>query len=113
MLFLIALLLAVFFLPSPWGLIALAVAAVVDVTEVTVGLWWNRRRSARVGVETLVGRHGVALGALSPTGQVKVGGELWKAHCAAGCDAGTEVVVSSVDGLTLEVVPAPSPARSA
>ena len=106
MLFLIALVLAIFVLPSPWGLVAVGVAAVIDVTEVVVGLWWNRRRKVRVGVETLVGRRGVALGELRPEGQVKVDGEVWKARCEDGCDAGVAVVVLSVDGLLLVVDPA-------
>jgi membrane protein implicated in regulation of membrane protease activity len=104
-LFLIALLLAIFVLPSPWGLVALAAAAVVDVTEATVGLWWNRRRKARVGAETLVGRRALAVSELRPEGQVKLDGELWRARCAAGCDTGASVVVRALDGLTLEVEP--------
>ena len=43
---------------------------------------------------------------LWPDGQVKVDGEIWRARCAGGCDAGTTVVVRSVDGLTLVVDPA-------
>jgi len=102
---LIAIVLAILVLPSPWGIFAVAVGAAIDLTEVSVGLWWNRSRKVHVGVETLVGRHGVAVGALSPLGQVKVGGELWRARCDGGCDSGTEVVIRRVDGLTLEVEP--------
>lgn len=103
MLFLIAVLLAIFVLPAPWGLVAVVVALVLDLTEVGVGLWWNRRRNARVGLETLVGMRGVAVAGLWPEGQVKVAGELWRARCEGGCDAGTEVVVRAVEGLTLTV----------
>jgi membrane-bound serine protease (ClpP class) len=104
---LIALVLAVFLLPSPWGIVVVACALVLDVAEVGIGLWWNkRRRTSAVGVGTLVGRSAVALGELRPQGQVRVEGEIWRARCEAGCEAGAEVVVSAVDGLTLEVVPA-------
>ena len=106
MLFLIALVLAIFFLPSPWGIVLVVVAAVVDLTEVGIGLWWSRRRKAAVGGEALVGATGVAIEDLWPEGQVKVNGELWRAHCEVGCDAGTSVVVRRLDGLTLEVEPA-------
>jgi membrane-bound serine protease (ClpP class) len=103
--FLIALLLAIFVLPSPWGLIAVVAALLVDVIEVTVGVWYSRRRRATVGVESIVGATGVALGELLPEGQVRVNGEIWQAHCEAGCDAGAEVVVRAVNGLTLDVEP--------
>lgn len=106
MLVLIALLLAVFVLPSPWGLVAVAVAAVLDIAETGVFLWWSQRRGAVVGVEALVGKRGVAIGDLWPEGQVKVNGEIWRARCNGGCDTGTRIVVRSVDGLTLEVDPA-------
>ena len=106
MLFLIALLLAIFLLPSPWGFVVVACALVVDVLEVSVGLWYSKRRRATVGTNALVGLTGVAIGDLFPEGQVKVNGEIWRARCEAGCDAGAEVVVRAVNGLTLEVEPA-------
>lgn len=106
MLFLIALLLAIFLLPSPWGFVVVACALVIDVLEVSVGLWYSKRRRATVGTNALVGVTGVALGDLFPEGQVKVNGEIWRARCEAGCDAGAAVVVRAVNGLTLEVEPA-------
>jgi membrane protein implicated in regulation of membrane protease activity len=105
-LFLIGLLLAVFVLPSPWGLVAVAIGATLDIVETGAFWWWSQRRRASVGVEALVGKVGVAATDLWPEGQVKVGGELWRARCGGGCDAGTRVVVRSVDGLTLVVDPA-------
>ena len=106
MLVLIAILLAIFVLPSPWGLVAVAGAAMLDIAETGVFLWWSQRRKSAVGVETLVGRRGVAVGELWPDGQVKIEGEIWRARCMGGCDAGTDVVVRSVEGLTLVVDPA-------
>ena len=103
MLFLITILLAIFVLPSPWGLVAMLVALVIDLGEVGFGLWYAKKRKAAVGVSTLVGRKGVAIGELRPEGQVRVGGEIWKARSATGCDAGASVVVCAVDGLRLEV----------
>lgn len=103
MLFLIGVLLAIFVLPSPWGLVAIAVAAALDITETGLFIWWSKRRKATVGVESLVGKNGVTVGELWPDGQVKINGEIWKAHCAGGCEAGTKVVVRAIDGLTLDV----------
>jgi membrane protein implicated in regulation of membrane protease activity len=105
-LFLIGVLLAVFVLPSPWGLVAVLVGALLDIAETGVFLWWSQRRRATVGVEALVGREGVVLSDLWPEGQVKVAGEIWRARCSGGCESGTRVVVRRVDGLTLEVEPA-------
>jgi membrane protein implicated in regulation of membrane protease activity len=105
-LILIALFLAVFVLPSPWGLFAVVVGAVLDIAETGLFIWWSKRREATVGVETLVGKTGVAASDLWPEGQVRVGGEIWRARCAGGCDSGTRIVVRGVDGLTLVVDPA-------
>ena len=106
MLFLIALLLALFVLPSPWGVIAVVVAIVVDLVEVGVGIWYSKRRKAKVGASTLVGMTGVAMDSLDPEGQVRINGEIWRARCDLGCEAGAPIVVRAVDGLTLEVAPA-------
>ena len=103
MLVLVALALAIFVLPSPWGLVAIAVAAVVDIIETGLFIWWS---TATVGVDSLVGKVGVASSNLWPEGQVKISGELWQARCAGGCDAGTRVVIRAVEGLTLVVDPA-------
>lgn len=106
MLFLIGLLLAVFVLPSPWGLVAVGVGAALDIAETGL-LWrWSQRRRSAVGVESLVGKVGVAVSDLWPEGQARINGEIWRARCAGGCDTGTSVVVRAVEGLTLVVDPA-------
>jgi membrane-bound serine protease (ClpP class) len=104
-LFLIALLLAIFVLPSPWGVITVVVALTIDLVEIGVGLWYSKRRKAKVGASALVGLTGVAMEPLGPDGQVRVNGEIWRAHCDVGCDAGASVVVRAVSGLMLEVEP--------
>ena len=104
-LFVIGILLATFVLPQPWGLVAIGVGAALDIAETGGFLWWSKRRRAVVGVETLVGKRGVAVRDLWPEGQVKVGGEIWKARCEGGCNAGNQVIVREVDGLMLVVEP--------
>jgi len=59
----------------------------------------------RVGAEALVDAEGVALSDCRPSGRVRVRGEAWRALCREGVDAGDEVVVLAVSGLTLEVRP--------
>jgi membrane protein implicated in regulation of membrane protease activity len=105
-LFLIALGLAIFVLPSPWGIVAVIVGGVLELGETGFFLWWSKRRKASVGVETLVGREGIVLSDLWPEGQIKIDGEIWRARCEGGCDTGTRVVIRSIDGLTLVVDPA-------
>ena len=106
MLFLIGVLLAIFVLPPPWGLVAVGIGAALDIAETWLFIWWSKRRRATVGVDSLVGKTGVAVGELWPDGQVKVNGEIWNARCDGGCETGTTVVVRAIDGLTLEVEPA-------
>jgi membrane-bound serine protease (ClpP class) len=63
-----------------------------------------------MGVESLVGRVGVARIDLAPRGQVQLGGELWTAELVDGeesLSAGAQVEVVGVDGLRLLVRKAP------
>ena len=106
MLLLLSILLAVFVLPSPWGLVAVAIGACLEIAETGLFIWWSKRMRARVGVDSMIGKKGVAVGDLWPEGQVRVNGEIWKARCDGGCDVGTALVVRAIDGLTLEVEPA-------
>jgi membrane protein implicated in regulation of membrane protease activity len=101
----IAILLALFVLPSPWGLVVVFGAACLEVVEITWGLRLARRRSS-VGAETLIGREAVVVRALEPEGQVAIDGERWQARCAAGAPVGAKVVIERIEGLTLEVRPA-------
>jgi membrane-bound ClpP family serine protease len=103
MLLVLAILLAIFVLPQPWGLIIVVVAGVVELAESGILLWWSQRRRARVGVETMVGRTAVAVSALAPAGQVKVDGEIWGARSDSSISSGSQVLVRGVDGLTLLV----------
>ena len=99
MLLLGGILLAVFVVPWPWGLVTVAVGGLLDIGESFVFVRWSRRRRSSVGVETLVGRPAVVA---TPT-QVRVAGELWAARSDEPLRVGEEVEVAAVDGLTLEV----------
>ena len=99
MLLLGAILLAIFVLPSPWGIVAVVAGGLIDVAESLVLLKWSRRRRAVTGVEALLGQSAVVS---SPT-QVRVAGELWEARSDDVLVAGEEVEVTGVDRLTLRV----------
>ncbi len=105
MLFVGAVLLALFVIPRPWGLVLVAAAAVVEVGESFFWIHLSRRRTIRMGAETLIGATAQAVSDCRPLGQVRVHGELWRARCEAGASAGDKVRVVDREGLTLLVEP--------
>jgi membrane protein implicated in regulation of membrane protease activity len=104
MLLVLALLAAIFWLPAPWGYIAVAAAAVYEVGEIGVLIWYSRRRRATTGAEALPGTVGTVVEACRPLGQIRLEGELWRARCDDGADPGDTVVVEALaSDLTLIV----------
>ena len=100
-----AILLALFVLPSPWGLVAVLGALVVEVGETAFWIWLSKRRRPQVGAEALIGARAEVVSPCRPLGTVRVAGELWRARCEQGADRGEAVRVRSMDGLTLDVEP--------
>ena len=98
----VSILLALFVLPSPWGLIVVICGALIEIVEITWGLKLARKRST-IGSHTLIGREAVVVRALDPVGQVTIDGERWKARCATGAALNARVVIEKIEGLTLEV----------
>ena len=94
-----AILLAIFVLPSPWGIVAIAAGGLIDIGESLALLKWSRRRRVVTGVEALFGKTAV----VSTLTQVRVAGELWEARSDDPLVVGEEVEVTGVDGLTLQV----------
>ena len=104
MILLITVLLALFVLPSPWGVIVVFIGLFLELGEIAVGLHVRRRRT-RVGHETMIGRQAEVLQDLSPRGFVLIDGERWQARASAPATRGTRVVIRAVNGLELEVEP--------
>jgi membrane protein implicated in regulation of membrane protease activity len=94
---------ALFVLPSPWGVVALAAALAVEVFELLFWRRFLRRYRLRVGPETLVGMRAEVVQPLSPVGLVRLRGELWSARANATVEQGETVTVSGIEGLTLRV----------
>jgi membrane-bound serine protease (ClpP class) len=90
------------------GLIWGAAAALVLVAMVvgTLVLRSQRRRPTG-GREGMIGMTGVARERLDPDGMVLVRGEYWTASSDAPVEAGDPIEVVAVDGLRLQVRPAP------
>jgi membrane-bound serine protease (ClpP class) len=99
----LAILLAIFVLPSPWGVVAVACAAVYEVAQTAGGMWWSQRRRAQVGAEALVGVDARVVERCSPFGKAAVRGEIWNARCEGEAEVGETVVVRGLQGLTLLV----------
>ena len=99
----VAILLALFVLPSPWGLVAIVGAVALEVGESWFWIRFTRRRRAVTGAEGLIGADAVVVEACRPDGRVRVRGELWRARCARGAEVGEHVRVTRLDELTLEV----------
>ena len=79
MLFVLILILALVFLPSPWSLVVIA-SPRCSRCALAVGVRYSRRGARSVGSQTMVGTLGEAISPLAPNGQVKVEGEIWEAH---------------------------------
>jgi membrane-bound serine protease (ClpP class) len=95
--------LALLFLPSPWGAVAILAALAGEVLELVLWRRFLRRYRVRVGVETLVGELAEVVEACEPVGQVRVRGELWRARAEAPAQPGAAVRITAVEGLTLDV----------
>jgi membrane-bound serine protease (ClpP class) len=105
MMLVLAILLAIFVLHSPWSLIAILVGAVYEVVQIVGGIWWSQRRRAQVGAEALEGQTARVVDRCDPYGKVSVKGEIWNARCDAGADVDEIVRISGLSGLTLIVEP--------
>jgi membrane protein implicated in regulation of membrane protease activity len=90
------------FLDPPWRYLVLVPLAGWEAFEIWIWLRWRRVRSI-TGSDALVGATGRALTDCAPVGQVRVKGQIWKATCPEGVEAGTDVVVTSYEGLKLTV----------
>ena len=99
MLLLGAILLAIFVVPWPWGLVVVIVGGTIDIAESLLLMRWSRRRRAPIGAEALIGQRAIVA---TPT-QVRIAGELWEARSANVLVPGRQVVVRGVEGLTLLV----------
>jgi membrane protein implicated in regulation of membrane protease activity len=103
-----------FVLPSPWGVIAVFAAAVIEVGEVFFWIRFLRRCPVTTDAEGLVGARGEVIVRSAPLGRVRLRGEIWNARSEEPVERGEEVRVEAVEGLTLVVArAADAPPRTA
>ncbi|HEY7004162.1 MAG TPA: NfeD family protein [Gaiellaceae bacterium] len=103
MLFVVAVILAVFVVPAPWGLVLVGAAGIVEIGESYIWMRISRRHRIKVGAETLIGSLAEVVTECRPEGQVRIQGELWRARCQEGADRGDVVRVVARNDLTLLV----------
>jgi membrane-bound serine protease (ClpP class) len=97
--------LAVFVLPPALGIAAVTLGIVVEVAEVGFWIRFLRRYRVTTGAEGLIGARAEVIEACEPSGRVRLRGEIWRARCRSRAEVGDRVMVTGVDGLTLEVEP--------
>jgi membrane-bound serine protease (ClpP class) len=100
-----------FILPAPWGVIAVAAAAVIEVGEIYFWIRFLRRYPVTTGAEGLVGERADVIVRCAPLGRVRLRGEIWNARSEEPVESGEEVRVEAVEGLTLVVARAGPVAR--
>jgi membrane-bound serine protease (ClpP class) len=105
LIFVAAVLLAAFVLPHPWGLVLVIAAGVVELAESWFWVRFSRRRRSRAGADDPIGLIAQVVSECRPFGQVRVHGELWRAHCDPGAGVGETVRIVGREKLTLLVDP--------
>jgi membrane-bound serine protease (ClpP class) len=99
----VAVALAIFVLPEPWGIVAVFVGIAFEIVENVFWFRYQKRRKVRTGVEAHIGERAEVTRALDPEGQVSFRGELWKARAQVPVAVGESVTITAVDRLTLVV----------
>ena len=87
------------------SIIAIIIVAVILAIFVIIAIVKGQRRKLSAGVEDMIGKSATTHTVLNPAGTVFAAGELWNAitednHIAAG----TEVIITGISGLKLQVV---------
>jgi membrane protein implicated in regulation of membrane protease activity len=98
-----------FVLPSPWNVIGVCVAALIEVGEIYVWRRFLSRYRVRGGAEGMIGERAEVIETCDPEGRVKLRGEIWSAVADGDgtLQPGDRVRVTAVDGLKVRVGPDP------
>ena len=104
---------SLFLFRSPDPAIRVSIQMIVAVAIVCAGLailmmftvLKVHRTQVHTGKEGLVHERGVARTAIDPRGKVLVHGEIWNAVAKSPIEAGQQIEVESVEGMTLTIKP--------
>jgi membrane-bound serine protease (ClpP class) len=78
------------------------VSALLIFATISIALKVRRRRVS-TGKQALVGEYGIALEDFEQEGQVRIGGEIWRAKTGTPVSRGDPIKIDKVDGLLLTV----------
>lgn len=96
-----------------WTVMLPTISLVGGFFVVVAGLVFrSRSRRPMTGESGLIGETGVVKTPLTPSGRIRIHGELWFARCRTPVSIGQRVRVTAVDGLTLDVEPEATATRT-
>ncbi|MBN1366579.1 MAG: NfeD family protein [Dehalococcoidales bacterium] len=90
-------------------ILTLIITLVICVAYIAVGRRyvhrWTATKKEKTNVDALIGKKGVVLQGLAPgvTGLVKVGNEEWRARAEENIEKGQMIVVTGINGVTVDV----------
>ena len=100
-----AVVLALFVLPAPWGIVLVAGMTVWEILEKAFWFYRTKGIPVAVGPEAMIGQQVDVIAACRPYGKVRLSSERWNASCSQGADIGDTVVIDAIERLTLIVSP--------
>jgi membrane protein implicated in regulation of membrane protease activity len=101
----VAVLLAFFVVPGPWGIVLVASAIGWEILEKTFWFYRSKGIPVAVGPEAMIGQPVDVITACRPYGKVRLSSERWNASCSLGADVGETVIIEAIERLTLIVSP--------
>jgi membrane-bound ClpP family serine protease len=96
-------LLALFVVPPPWGVVLIGCAIVWEIAEKVIWFRYTKRIPIAVGREAMIGLPDTVISPCQPEGRVQLLGVRCKARCAAGAGVGDRLVIEAVEQITLVV----------
>jgi membrane protein implicated in regulation of membrane protease activity len=89
--------------PELWGVALVAGAIAFELAEKGFWVRYTRRMPVAVGPEAMIGMPVTVVSPCRPSGRVRFGSESWSARCPEGAGVGENLVIDSVEKVTLVV----------
>ena len=88
--------------------ISIAIIAALLIVWMVSFVLKLRRRGGVSGIDSIIGGIGTAMQDFDGEGKVWLEGEAWSARCSVAIEKDQEVIVTAMDGLILDIRPAPA-----
>lgn len=99
----VSILLALFLVPAPWGVVLVGCAIGLEVAGKVFWYRYSKRIPIAVGREAMIGQPVTVMSPCQPDGLVQLLGERWQARCKVGASVGDRLVIEAVEQITLVV----------